>query len=77
MDVVYDLPKVDSQITDREPVGHRDIGGDADEELMQREPLRSKCDELGQFSFATKPSGPVRLVARLAGGDVVTEWFTV
>ena len=39
--------------------------------------MATGCDELGQFSFATKPSGPVRLVARLAGGDVVTEWFTV
>ena len=35
------------------------------------------CDELGQFSFPSRPSGPVRLVAHQANGDVVTEWFTV
>jgi len=35
------------------------------------------CDELGQFSFHSRPSGPVRLVAHQPQGDVVTEWFTV
>jgi hypothetical protein len=34
------------------------------------------CDDHGQFRFDQKPSGPVRLVAHLASGDIVTEWFT-
>jgi hypothetical protein len=39
--------------------------------------IETACDELGQFTFERQSSGPVRLVARLAGGDVVTEWFTI
>ena len=39
--------------------------------------VEASCDELGQFSFADRPSGPVRLVAHQPHGDVVTEWFTV
>ena len=35
------------------------------------------CDQHGQFSFDQRPSGPLRLVAHLPAGDVVTEWFTV
>jgi hypothetical protein len=34
------------------------------------------CDDLGQFTFDPKPSGPIRLVVHLAAGEVVTEWFT-
>lgn len=35
------------------------------------------CDQHGQFAFAAKPAGPLRLVAHLPAGDIVTEWFTV
>jgi hypothetical protein len=39
--------------------------------------LSSPCDALGQFSFDRRPTGPIRLVARQPGGDIVTAWFTV
>lgn len=39
--------------------------------------LVAECDEFGQFSFDRPISGPVRLVANLAGREVATEWFTV
>lgn len=45
--------------------------------LSSGERVATPCDELGQFTFGAKPSGPVRLVARFDRGDVVTEWFTV
>ncbi|MGF1597218.1 MAG: hypothetical protein ACFCVK_09860 [Acidimicrobiales bacterium] len=35
------------------------------------------CDGEGQFRFPRPVSGPVRLVATVEGGDIVTEWFTV
>lgn len=41
------------------------------------ERVAGPCDELGQFHFPGRPAGPIRLVVRLPGGDVVTEWFTV
>lgn len=39
--------------------------------------LDATCDGHGQFTFTAKPTGPLRLVAHLPAGDVVTEWFTV
>lgn len=41
------------------------------------EDVTAACDEVGQFSFDRPTSGPVRLIARLAEGEVATEWFTI
>jgi hypothetical protein len=45
--------------------------------LASGERIPITCDDLGQFGLERSVSGPVRLVARLPAGDVVTEWFTV
>ena len=39
--------------------------------------LGTSCDEIGQFSFGCPRSGPVRLIAKLDGVAVSTEWFTI
>lgn len=41
------------------------------------EHIEAPCDPSGQFSVDRPGSGPIRLVAVLPAGDVVTEWFTV
>jgi hypothetical protein len=44
--------------------------------LASGERIELDCDELGQFGLDRAMSGPVRVVAHLSTGDVVTEWFT-
>jgi hypothetical protein len=46
-------------------------------QLPSGEQVELSCDEHGQFSTPVPRSGPVRLLARRPGLDVVTEWFTV
>ena len=40
--------EIDAEIFDSRAIRHREVGGDSDQQFMQREPLRSKCDELAQ-----------------------------
>ncbi len=43
-----DLAKVDAEIADARAVGHGEIGGDPDQELMQGQPLRPKRNQLAR-----------------------------
>ena len=39
--------------------------------------LEAEIDEVGSFSFAQVPSGPVRLTIRIGGQTIATEWTIV
>ena len=59
-----DPAEADAQVLDALAVGHRDVGGDTHEQLVQREALRPERDDV-----ARREAGQVRELLRVREGS--------